>query len=92
MSDKGEAAISAGTGLYMFFFCTALFMYLLSILHLVFSFKLSVIDLFEQKAAQDQSKTLECVETTFNIFACTPVAVETFNVGNGGRYSPAVWL
>ncbi|KIK55790.1 hypothetical protein GYMLUDRAFT_248382 [Collybiopsis luxurians FD-317 M1] len=54
-------------------------MYLLSILHLAFSFKLNFVALFEQKAAQAQSKNPESVETTLNIFACTPIAAETLN-------------
>jgi hypothetical protein len=51
-------------------------MYCLSIIHLAFSFKINLVALFDQKAAQTQSKSLENTE---NIFACTPIAAETLN-------------
>ncbi|KIK55821.1 hypothetical protein GYMLUDRAFT_832279 [Collybiopsis luxurians FD-317 M1] len=56
-----------------------IFMYCLSILHLAFSLKINLVALFDQKTAQAESASSKSLETTENIFACTPIAAETLN-------------
>ncbi|KIK55779.1 hypothetical protein GYMLUDRAFT_248375 [Collybiopsis luxurians FD-317 M1] len=65
------------TNLIMLF--ATIVMYCLSIVHVAFSYQINLVALFDQKVAQADSATPKSVETTENIYACTPIVAETLN-------------